>query len=236
MAKSGKALRKEDGLKLLAIETATEACSAALRVNGDVLCRYRLAPREHAGLILSMVDELLAEAGLRLGELDALAFGRGPGAFTGVRIAAGVIQGLAYGADLPVVPISSLAALAQSAANGHSHILAAIDARMGEVYWGTYGVEGGLVALLGAESVSKPEAVTPATDQTLYGVGTGWRTYKDVLGKRLGPRLAGCDGDRYPDARHILPLAAREFESGRTVPAAQALPVYLRNQVAKAGK
>lgn len=223
-------------MKLLAIETATEACSAALLVNGETHHRYQLAPREHAGLILSMIDQLLVENGLRLAEFDALAFGRGPGAFTGVRIAAGVIQGLAYGADLPVVPISSLAALAQSAADTHGHILAAIDARMGEVYWGIYTVQGGLVIPEGAETVSKPEDVTPAADHTLYGVGTGWRTYKDVLGKRLGPRLAGCDGDRYPDARYILPLAARELESGRTVPAAEALPVYLRNEVAKTGK
>ncbi|UCE90616.1 MAG: tRNA (adenosine(37)-N6)-threonylcarbamoyltransferase complex dimerization subunit type 1 TsaB, partial [Pseudomonadota bacterium] len=127
-------------MKLLAIETATEACSVALAVDGDVRDRFEIAPRGHAGLVLPMAKALLAEAGLGLRELDALVFGRGPGAFTGLRIAAGVVQGLAYGAELPVVPVSSLATLAQgvSAQTGASDVLAVFDARMGEVYWGAF--------------------------------------------------------------------------------------------------
>src|SRR3569833_3307602 len=127
-------------MKLLAIDTATEACSAALYLDGAVNKRYVLAPREHALLILPMIDELLRDANLSPLELDAVAFGRGPGAFTGLRIAAGVAQGIAYGADLPVVPVSSLAALAQGCyrERGVTRVLATIDARIGEVYWGAY--------------------------------------------------------------------------------------------------
>ena len=135
--------------KLLAIDTSTEACSAALGIGGDVRERYEFAPRQHAELILPMVDALLAEGQIKLKDLDGLAFGRGPGAFTGVRIATGVIQGLAFGAGLPVVPVSSLAALAQGAAPGHSSIMSAFDARMGEVYWGAFAVDKqGLVRIL----------------------------------------------------------------------------------------
>jgi len=219
-------------MKLLAIDTATEACSAALLINDDIISRYQFAPRKHAELILPMVDELLAEAGLRLADLDALAFGRGPGAFTGVRIAAGVIQGLAYATNLPVIPISTLAALAQGVDAEHQHIISAIDARMGEIYWGLYTRnDAGQIVAASDEVVSKPEDLVIADDVRYFGTGSGWKTYASILTDKLQDQLTGFADDRFPDARDILTLARTEFEQGRTVSADQALPVYLRNKV-----
>ena len=180
-----------------------------------------------------MVDGLLKEAGIRLAELDALAFGRGPGAFTGVRIAAGVIQGLAFGADRPVIPVSTLAALAQAAAPDSSSIAAAIDARMGEVYWGLFTVgSAGLVVAAGDERVCKADSIEVPKDRDWFGVGTGWGTYGTILSTKFGDRLKGFAGDRLPDAREVLKLAIPELEAGRTMTAAEALPVYLRHPVA----
>jgi tRNA threonylcarbamoyladenosine biosynthesis protein TsaB len=223
-------------MKLLALETSTEACSAALAVDGAVSERFEIAPRKHAELILPMVDGLLKDAGLRLADLDALAFGRGPGAFTGVRIAAGVIQGLAFGADRPVIPVSTLAALAQGAAAEANAIAAAIDARMGEVYWGTFTVGGdGLVAAAGEERVCKADSVEVPNATDWFGVGTGWMTYGEILSGKLGSRLRGSAGDRFPSAQAVLKLATRELEAGRTVTAAEALPVYLRHPIQRGG-
>jgi tRNA threonylcarbamoyladenosine biosynthesis protein TsaB len=202
-------------------------------VDGRVLERYELAPRQHAELILPMVDALLKEAGIKLKEIDALAFGRGPGAFTGVRIAAGVVQGLALGTDRPVIPISTLAALAQGAASEATSIAVAIDARMAEVYWGLFTVgPDGLVVPAGEEAVCKAEKVEVQKSSEWFGVGTGWNTYGKALSARLGDRLKGSDGNRFPHARDVLKLAVREFEAGRTVGAEDALPVYLRNPIA----
>ena len=218
--------------KLLAIDTSTEACSAALGIGGDVRERYEVAPRRHAELILPMVDALLAEEQLKLKDLDALAFGRGPGAFTGVRIATGVIQGLAFGAGLPVVPVSSLAALAQGAASGHTLIMSAFDARMGEIYWGAFEVgKDGLVRALNEEKVEKPDEVDLPDRNGWFGVGTGWQKYGEVLKRRFGSRLTSFEWERYPRARDVLALALRDFAEGKTVSAEQALPVYLRNKV-----
>jgi tRNA threonylcarbamoyladenosine biosynthesis protein TsaB len=125
-------------LKILALDTATEACSAAIIVDSEISEKSLIAPRRHADLILSMIDELLSDSGVALSELDAIAFGRGPGAFTGIRIAAGIVQGLAYGADLPVIPISTLAALAQGTNENSDFIISAIDARMSEIYTAIY--------------------------------------------------------------------------------------------------
>jgi tRNA threonylcarbamoyladenosine biosynthesis protein TsaB len=219
-------------LKLLAIDTATEACSAALLDGDEIRQKYSLAPRRHADLILGMVDELLVESGMALNQLDALAFGRGPGSFTGIRIAAGVIQGIAFGADLPVIPVSTLAALAQGTEPSDTRILAAIDARMGEIYWAVFERDtDNLVEPVTRENVSRPQDVSIECEGPVSGTGTGWDSYHDILSEILGERLTGYKPGQYPQSRDILLLAKRDFENGLLVKAEDALPVYLRNKV-----
>ncbi len=217
-------------MKLLALDTSTDACSAALWLDGEIAERFALG-REHAGRILPMIEELLAEAGLALASLDAIAFGRGPGSFTGLRIAAGVVQGLAFGADRPVVPVSSLAALAQGV--DAPRVLAAFDARMHQVYWGAYarGADG-LTALVGVECVVAPDQVPLPDGAGWTGAGTGWDAYAAMLAARLGARVAGRRSGCHPRARDVAALAASAYRAGRAVPAEQAIPVYLRDEVA----
>ncbi len=219
-------------MKILAIDTSTEACSACLSIDGNHLLRYKVAPREHAELILPMVDDLLKQADVSLHQLDCLAFGRGPGAFTGIRIATGVIQGLAYAVDLPVVPISSLATLAQSVANEQSNIIPAFDARMGEIYYGLYQTQdNGLVQLIGEEAVLKPDIFPVPSQGEWFGIGTGWDTYLNILSNNMSEHLISSQTNAYPSAEHIIPLAIHELQQGNTVSAEQAIPVYLRNKV-----
>jgi len=223
-------------MKLLAIETATEACSAALLIDGEIDLRYAVKPRGHSELILSMMEELLAEAQLSARQLDAIAFGRGPGSFTGVRIATGIAQGAAFGADLPVVPISTLAALAQRGfrQKGEPHLLPAYDARMGELYWAAYKVgEDGLVRLVIEEEVAPAERVRLPLDDDWYGVGSGWGVAGAVLAGRLGDDLLGYQAEMFCSAHDVAQLAAAAFAQGLAVAPEAALPVYLRNQVAK---
>lgn len=219
-------------MKLLIIDTATEACSAALSVNGNITGCYEIAPRRHAELILGMVDTLLTDAGLRLQDLDFLGFGRGPGAFTGVRVATGVIQGLAFAADLPVTPVSTLAALAQGCSHRDEAIFAAIDARMGEIYWGLFQMDQNHLAIpLQPEAVTRPDSIDVPAGYHWYGVGSGWHTYHAPLSGRLGNQLSGFNGDCYPRAADMVPLAIHAYQTGNAVSADQALPVYLRDQV-----
>ena len=222
-------------MKLLAFDTSTEACSAALGLGDAILEREELAPRRHAELILPMVDSLLQEAGLRLRDLDALAFGRGPGAFTGVRLAAGIAQGLALGAGLPVAPVSSLAVLAQGATDHQADaLLATMDARMGEIYWGLFEpANGGVARLAAGERVSDPAAVTLPAGRSFFAIGSGWETYGALLAERFKGRVTGAAPARRPRARDLLPLARAELEQGQGLPPEQALPVYLRNEVAQ---
>jgi tRNA threonylcarbamoyladenosine biosynthesis protein TsaB len=223
-------------MKLLAIETSTIACSAALYDGAEARERFEIAPREHAGLLLPMIDELLAEAGWSRERLDVVAFGRGPGAFTGLRIAAAVAQGIAFGLALPVVPVSTLAALACGATREGrgERIIAAMDARMGEVYWGVYEQgDGDTPGLYGEERVCAPaEAVLPE-GAGWFGAGDGWGAYGEVLRPRLGPRLAGWDAGLYPHARDVARLAVPIYRNGGAVSPEQALPVYLRDKVAQ---
>ncbi len=223
-------------MRLLALDSATEACSAALWLDGELHERFEVAPRGHARLLLPMIDGLLAEAGLALGAIDALAFGRGPGAFTGLRIATAAVQGIAFAAGLPVVPVSDLAALAQGAwqRGGHRRLLAAIDARMDEVYWGAFEVDAaaGRVQALGGESVCPPgEAPLPA-GEGWFGAGSGWGAYAETLQARVGAALVGSAPEALPRAGEIALLGVAGFAAGEAVEAAQALPVYLRDQVA----
>ena len=223
-------------MKILALDTATEACSAALLDGDSVYERHEIAPRRHAQLILPMVDGVLAEAGLGLADLDAIAFGRGPGAFTGVRIAAGVTQGLALGAGLPVIPISSLATLAQPALGNAAVVLAAIDARMGEIYWGICEAgQDGLASLVSEERVTSPDAVQAPAAGPVFGVGSGWGTYRERLKRALDKQVSGIAAHHYPLATDMLPLAVKEYTEKRCVSAEQALPVYLRDNVVKHG-
>lgn len=221
-------------MKLLAIETATEACSAALYIDGEVQEEYAFAPREHARLLLGMVDKLLAAAGLKPGQLDALAFGRGPGAFTGVRIATGVAQGIAYAADLPVVPVSTLATLAQGGLRefGWTRVAAAIDARMNEVYWAAYTAnDAGLMVAQTDELVCPPEQVPMLDGEGWHGIGSGWQTFAEALKERQQGRVLDCQGEYLPHAQDVAVLAASAFARGETVPAREAMPIYLRDQV-----
>jgi tRNA threonylcarbamoyladenosine biosynthesis protein TsaB len=222
-------------MKILAIDTATEACSAALYLDGRVIERFEIAPQRHAELILPMMDALMAETGLVLADLDALAFGRGPGGFTGVRIATGVVQGVAFGADLPVVRVSNLAALAQRAVREHgaTRVLPALDARMVEVYWGAWirGPEG-LVEPVLEEEVARPEDVALPDGAGWWGAGAGWAAHGDRLRARLGDRVEHVIEDLYCSAHDVALLGARGLACGEAVPAEQALPVYLRDRVA----
>lgn len=224
-------------MRLLALEAATEACSVALLDGERLLLRHEELGRGHAERLLPMVDELLREAGLALEALDALAFGRGPGGFTGVRLATSVAQGLAFGARLPVVPVSTLRAVAQAALElepAAGYVLACNDARMQEVYWAVFrrGADG-LAQPLTEERVGPPGSVdfeVPA-GQVCVAAGRGFAAYPQLAGRyspscRLHARLL-------PEARMIARLARPEVEAGRTLAAHEAQPAYVRNDVAR---
>lgn len=222
-------------MNLLAIDTATEACSAALAAGDRVHVRAAEAPREHGDRLLPMIEALLGEAELTAANLDLLAYGRGPGAFTGVRIAVGVAQGIAFAQRLPVVGVSTLAALAQGAyrRHGYARVAAAIDARMGEVYWGAFEADSdGLMQPVIEETVAGPGDIECPSGAGWYGVGTGWETYGAALAERLGDALTADLGRALPQACDMLAPARAAYARGETVGAAEALPVYLRDRVA----
>ena len=221
-------------MNLLAIETATEACSVALIHGNELISRTEIAPRRHTELVLPMADDLLAEAGIGRQALDAIAVGRGPGAFTGVRLGVSLAQGMALALDLPVITISSLAALALEAPEeDDAAILAVIDARMGEIYAACYrrDADGGLIAL-DDERIAIADTLLLPEAGTWQVVGSGWATYASVLSQRLTGVLHSADGQRYPQAAHVAELAMREFTAGRGQAPELALPVYLRDKVA----
>lgn len=226
-------------MRLLAIDTATEYCSAAFRDRSQEVCRGKEAPRQHAALILPFVQEVLAEAKVGLAELDGIVIGRGPGSFTGVRIAAGIGQGLAFSQNLPVVGVSSLQALAQQAYRKHgvTHVVAAIDARMGEVYFGTYVLAKGLMQQVTEEIVGPPERmVLPSLtkDQAVvwHGVGTGFVTYPELTTIRgTKNSIFGLDDVRLPHAEDMLALGLAELVAGKGVAAEEFEVHYVRNEV-----
>ncbi|MEY3220436.1 MAG: hypothetical protein RIT27_1793 [Pseudomonadota bacterium] len=221
-------------MKLLALDTSTDACSCALQIHQEIIFVEEIAPRRHAELILEMVDHLFVESGLSPTELDAVAFGCGPGSFTGIRIATGVTQGIAFGLEIPVIPISTLAILAQGAYHVHNdckNVLVAIDARMNEVYWGEYQLYENIMRLQGEEIVSKPEHLPTIKTTSYYGVGNGWKSYQPLLMPQFEPNLINVIDEPYPFAKNMLPLAIRAFEENNVVSVEQALPIYLRNQV-----
>lgn len=236
-------------LRMLAIDTSTEACSAALLwSDGEMRQRFVVTERGHADLILPMIDELLAEAGCKLKDLDGLAFGRGPGGFTGLRIAAGVIQGLAYGAGLRVAPVSSLAAVAFLTSSSPSApscpsppsspssagVLVCNDARMNEVYWGCYRFDPDapcVPIVLAAEAVGPDDSVLPAPTVTRFA-GNGIARYPALQARLESAGLSYCTGV-YPRADAIARLGEKMLQQGDGVDAAEALPVYIRDNVAR---
>lgn len=220
--------------KLLAIDNSTEACSVALYRDGECIEEFALTPREHTKRLLPMVDKVLAESGCGLKQLDAIAYGAGPGSFTGLRICLGAVQGLAFAAELPVIGISSLAALAQTAlmedlVDEQEYVMSVIDARMDEVYWGLYRFEEGLAVSVHEDSLSSPEAISFTVQQTCAGIGSGMN-YQSRFA--LDHEFKLVDKAVLPSAAAVALLAAREFKQGRVIPADQAAPVYLRDEVA----
>jgi len=219
-------------MKLLAFETATEACSVALYVDGQVSERFEIAPRRHAELSLPWAEQLLAEAGLARSQLDAIALGRGPGAFTGVRLAIAIAQGIALALDRPLLPVSTLQVLALRAPADATHVLSSIDARMGEVYVARQLRVDGQWQLQGEEVVCAPDAVTLPEGSRWFGVGTGFGAADGVLATRLAGQLDGVDAQALPRASDLLALAVPMYERGEAIAPEWVEPAYLRNNVA----
>ncbi len=215
--------------RILALDAATEACSVALIDGEKRYQRFEVQPRQHAKLLLPMVESILQEAGLQPSDLDALAVGRGPGSFTGVRIAVSTAQGLAYAAQLPCIPVSNLLALAQAAKLEEGELgVMAIDARMSEVYWALCAREQGRLLLKSEERVEPMSAVRWPESDRGRGVGTGWTQAEHCPQSEQRQNL---DADCLPSAEAIADIALEQWQGGETVSAEQLIPVYLRNQV-----
>ena len=219
-------------VKLLALDTSTEACSVALQFGSQVLTLDEVCPQQHSKRILPMVQQLLSQAGIALHQLDGIVFGRGPGSFTGVRIGVGVTQGLAFGADVPVYGVSTLAAMAQAAQrlHGATQVIAAIDARMAEVYIGSFALHNGLMRAETEEQALKPAALNAFNlPGEVYAVGTGWQTYANELLQQQAAIIAG--DILYPSAQDMLTLALPALQGGNFIGAELAEPVYVRDEV-----
>src|SRR5258706_10466541 len=219
------------GLSLLALDTSPEYRSAALLRGEELTHREAHAVQRHSELILPMIEDLLAAAGLDLEQLDGIAFGAGPGSFTGLRIACGVAQGLAFGAGLPVVPVGTLLALAEAA--GAPRVVACLDARMGEIYHAAYQRNGAGWSETVMPNVCKADAAPALEGGDWVGCGSGFAVYGDALAARYHGQLARVQSQAFPHAREVAQLALRLLAAGHGVPAEQAGPVYLRDKVAR---
>lgn len=223
-------------MNLLAVDTSAEGCSAAVLSQGQVHSRFTLAPRGHTRLLMPMVRELLAECGLAPYNLDAVAFACGPGSFTGLRIATGVAQGLAYGLNVPVIPISSLATVAAQMIESEDipvgdGIAVAFDARMGEVYWGCFANTDGTPSLIDKERVCLPENVSLPTGLNAWsGAGSGW-ALQEQMPAAVTSHIIRLDTAMVPHAANVVRLAEQAWHRGLHVPAAAARPMYLRDEV-----
>ncbi len=237
--------------KILAIETATEACSAALIIHEDnstdnepkVVSRFELAPREHTKLILPMIEKVLKVGGCSMHDIDAIAFGRGPGAFTGLRIAAGIAQGLALSIDKPVIPVSTLSALALQASQKNysgETIIAGLDARMDEVYWGVFELKEDKLELIGEEKVSKMqelgEYICESASKDFIGLGSAWDAYSLESTAKKPEQTITIIKDAFPAAAELAQLALSDYLLHKTVAIEDAQPVYIRNNVAQKSK
>lgn len=217
-------------MKILALDSSTELCSVALWLDGEMLVREEFAGQRHSELLLPMVQELLAEAGLDLKALDGIAFGEGPGSFTGLRIGCGVTQGLAFGADLPVTGVCTLLALAEASAA--SRVFACLDARMGEVYHGVYEKIAGEWSILSAAGLSTPQHTPDLAGERWTGCGNGFAAHGEILLGRYAGQLVDVMPDVFPHAAQIAVLGAAMFKRGLGMDAAEAAPLYIRNKVA----
>jgi tRNA threonylcarbamoyladenosine biosynthesis protein TsaB len=239
-------------MNILALDTATDACSAAVLIDGQCHEAFELAPRQHTHLILHQIEQVCTSANIRLSDIDAFAFGQGPGAFTGLRIAAGVIQGLALAADKPVIAVSTLAAMALQTIEKHQadRVYVGLDARMAEVYWGVYQRDfvekRATVKTVCADCVIKPDSVPlphnnpESHTENSWAMGAAWQAYSAELSQRLHTQAIEIPTTRilpecYPSAAYIARLAQAKAlaEPKSLVDAAQAQPIYLRNKVAQ---
>jgi tRNA threonylcarbamoyladenosine biosynthesis protein TsaB len=217
-------------MKILAVETSTEYCSVALWQDGVLSERCELVGQKHSEVLMAMLDGLLKDAGIKIKQVDGIAFGKGPGSFTGVRIACGVAQGLALGAAVNVVGVCTLEALAR--ASGHDKVIAALDARMGELYLAAYEKQNGAWLTLVEPCLCKAEEAPGVAGEGWFGAGSGFAVNDAALSKRFSKQLAGVDAQAMPRAGAVAQLAAGEFVKGHAVDAALALPFYLRDKVA----
>jgi tRNA threonylcarbamoyladenosine biosynthesis protein TsaB len=218
------------GLNLLALDTSTEFCSVALLLDDDLTFRETHAIQRHSELILPMIEDLLTASDFELAQLDGIAFGAGPGSFTGLRIACGVAQGLAFGAGLPVVPVGTLAALAEE--SGDPRVMACLDARMGEIYHAVYRREGGKWIEIAAPGVGPAHSAPTLEGADWLGCGNGFAVYAEALAMRYGGQLKGVAPTLFPHARSIARLALPVLAAGGGVTAERASPIYVRDKVA----
>ncbi len=217
-------------MKILALETSTEYCSVALNLDGKIIEKFELVGQKHSELLIAMLADLLRDANVKLADMDGIAYGSGPGSFTGVRIACGTTQGLALGANLPVFGVCTLLALAQASA--HTKVIAALDARMGEIYHAAYEMCDGIWTTVSEPCLCKAENAPPVFGDDWQGVGSGFATYGEVLQQHYAGQLCGVDGTAVPHAAAIAALAATGFAQGLGQDAALAQPLYLRDKVA----
>jgi tRNA threonylcarbamoyladenosine biosynthesis protein TsaB len=217
-------------MRVLALDTSTEYCSVALWDDGAVIERSELAGQKHSEMLIGMLDAVLEQAGLKLVQLDGIAFGKGPGSFTGVRIACGAAQGLALGADLPAAGICTLEALAE--ASGKTRVIAALDARMGEIYHAAYEKNDDVWETVCEPCLCKPEQAPDVPGKDWFGIGSGFAMHRKTLEQHYAGQLSGSDGSAVPQAAAVAALGAARIAAGRGVDAAQALPLYLRDKVA----
>ena len=223
-------------MKMLAMDTSSDACSVALQCGGSVHERHEVRPREHTRLLLPMIREVLDDGGIGMAELDAVALGNGPGSFIGVRIAASVAQGICFSRGLKLVPVSSMAAVAAEtiSAEGASAVAVAQDARMDQVYLGLYRADGEALpeALIEERLQAADGPCIPQDRPDWVAAGAGWRRYPGLL-EANRPRLSSVGGVEYPRARFLLGLAARAWRAGRVIDAERLTPFYIRSRVAE---
>ena len=217
-------------MNILALDASTEHCSAALWRDGAVFDRSARAGQAHSEMLIAMADAVMAEAGIALPRVSGIAFGAGPGSFTGLRVACAVAQGLAFPGDIPLAGIGTLQALA--AGSGADAVVCCIDARMGEVYHAAYRRDGEDYAEVSAPRVCAPAAVPELPPGRWTACGGGFAVYGDVLRQRYGAQLEAVLDERVPQARDIARLAAPVFAAGGGIPADAAAPLYIRDRVA----